>query len=124
MFCALDQVNGMDSSNRRAVFAAPAGERDRDSLFLLANLRRVGETISAPVRVRNLSPGGLMAELDEPIDPDQPIEIQVRGLGWIAGRVAWHTEGRTGIAFDRLIDPQRARKPVGVVSRRKGASNN
>ncbi len=108
----------MDSSNCRAV-SAPAIERDRDSLLLLANLRRVGETISVPVRVRNLSPGGLMAELDEPLDPDMPIEIEVRGIGWITGRVAWHTEGRTGIAFDRLIDPQRARKPVVTVKKRE-----
>ncbi len=108
----------MDSSNRRAVSDVADMGRDRDSLFLLANLRRQGAPTSVPVRVRNLSPGGLMAELSEPLDPDQPIEIEVRGIGWIAGRVAWHTEGRTGIAFDRLIDPQLARKSVGATKSR------
>jgi hypothetical protein len=104
----------MDSLDRRGPDAAVRGARGRDSLFLMAKLRRAGASESVAVRVRNLSPGGLMAELEEPMDHDAAIEIEVRGLGWIPGRIAWHTEGRTGIAFDRLIDPQRARKPVGA----------
>lgn len=95
--------------------AVPAAEptRGRDSLFLSARLRFVGFPEAMTVRVRNLSPGGLMAELPDPLPtPDQPIEVEVRGIGWIPGRIAWQTEGRIGIAFDRDIDPQRARKPV------------
>lgn len=93
--------------------AAKEGPRGRDSLFLMANLRvkGIGETLS--VRVRNLSPGGLMAELPDPVVPDCAVEVEVRGIGWVPGRVAWQTEGRAGIAFDREIDPRRARKPVG-----------
>lgn len=93
---------------------ASRSSRGRESLLLMANLRRVGDTRTIPVRVRNLSAGGLMAEINDVIDTDAPIEIEVRGIGWIRGRIAWHTEGRAGIAFDRQIDPQRARKPVGV----------
>ena len=107
----------MDSLDRRGPVSAARGARGRDSLFLMARLRRAGAAESVPVRVRNLSPGGLMAELRDPLDHDAAVEIEVRGLGWIPGRVAWHTEGRTGIAFDRLIDPQRARKPVGAAER-------
>jgi hypothetical protein len=55
-----------------------------------------------------------MAELPEPIANDAPVEVDVRGVGWVRGRIAWQTEGRAGIAFDREIDPQRARKPVGT----------
>lgn len=104
----------MDSLDRRGSASTVRGARGRDSLFLMARLRRPGAAESVPVRVRNLSPGGLMAELSEPLEHDAAVEIEVRGLGWIPGRIAWHTEGRTGIAFDRLIDPQRARKPVGA----------
>lgn len=96
--------------------ATPADDapRGRDSLLLAADLR-VGEAArTIKVRIRNLSAGGLMAELPEPIANDQPVEVEVRGLGWVRGRVAWQTEGRAGIAFDRDIDPQRARKPVGT----------
>ncbi|MGJ3626522.1 PilZ domain-containing protein [Sphingomonas sp. MMS24-JH45] len=65
------------------------------------------------MRVRNISAGGLMAEVPEPITPENSaIRIEVRGIGWVSGRVAWQTEGRIGIAFDQEIDPRRARKPV------------
>ena len=95
--------------------ATPADDapRGRDSLFLAAALRIGDAPRTLQVRIRNLSAGGLMAELPEPIPNDQPVEIEVRGLGWVRGRVAWQTEGRAGIAFDREVDPQRARKPVG-----------
>jgi hypothetical protein len=102
----------MDHIDRRANAASELPARGRDSLYLNANLRRVGDERVTPVRVRNLSSGGLMAEVADPLDADAAVEIEVRGLGWIKGRIAWHTEGRAGIAFDREIDPQRARKPV------------
>lgn len=88
--------------------------RGRDSLFLLARIKLPGSDAETSVRVRNLSSGGLMAELPEPVAPDSTVQIELRGLGWLVGRVAWQTEGRAGIAFDRPIDPQLARKPVGA----------
>jgi hypothetical protein len=107
----------MDSA-RDSVFleaaAADGGPRGRDSLFLLASLTVEGMRNELSVRVRNLSAGGLMAELPEPVSPDSAVEVVLRGIGRVTGRVAWQTEGRAGIAFDRPIDPQRARKPVGV----------
>jgi hypothetical protein len=91
----------------------PASQRNaaRDSLFLAATLRIEGNEVS--VRVRNISAGGLMAEYADRVDSGMPIEINVRGVGWIRGHVAWSAEGRIGIAFDRPIDPLLARKPVG-----------
>lgn len=96
--------------------AAPVenGPRGRDSLFLLASLKVEGMAREIQVRVRNLSAGGLMAELPDPVSTESPVEIELRGIGRVTGRIAWQTEGRAGIAFDRPIDPQRARKPVGV----------
>ncbi|MCA1196620.1 PilZ domain-containing protein [Sphingomonas sp. R647] len=91
----------------------PASQRNavRDSLFLAATLRI--EKVEVPVRVRNLSAGGLMAEYSDPVDSGTPVEINVRGVGWTRGHIAWSAEGRIGIAFDRPIDPLLARKPVG-----------
>ena len=87
--------------------------RNRDSLFLLARVR-VGEAERwTEVRVRNLSAGGLMAEIETALAIDTPVELELRGVGRVAGRVAWQAEGRTGIAFDVEIDPMKARKPVG-----------
>lgn len=90
-----------------------AGEaRARDSLFLMARLRSPALPEIYSVRIRNLSAGGLMAEFETALDRDTPVDVEVRGLGWIAGRIAWFVQGRTGIAFNTPVDPQRARKPV------------
>ena len=85
----------------------------RDSLLLAAQFRVAGGNQVEQVRVRNLSSGGLMAEYSSPIGRDTAVEIEVRGVGWVRGRIAWATEGRVGVAFDHEIDPKLARKPVG-----------
>ena len=84
----------------------------RDSLLLVAKFRVAGRNDALQVRVRNLSSGGLMAEVPQPIDIGTMVEVEVRGIGWVSGRIAWVTAGRAGVAFDHLIDPQAARKPV------------
>ncbi len=98
---------GTSSSDEDAM-----GARSRDSLFLMARLRTpsLGETFS--VRIRNLSPGGVMADFATPLERDTPVQIDVRGIGWVSGKVAWFAEGRTGVAFDAPIDPAKARKPI------------
>lgn len=91
-----------------------AGQRSdvRDSLLLTAQFRVDGKD-AGQVRVRNLSAGGLMAEYVGPVSLRLPVEIEVRGVGWVRGRIAWAAEGRVGVAFDHPIDPKLARKPVG-----------
>jgi len=86
--------------------------RARDSLFLMAQLRFDGEDQVRDVRVRNLSEGGLMVDCDRVKDPGTQVELDLRGIGAVAGKVAWCTEGRIGIALERPIDPKKARKPV------------
>lgn len=92
----------------------------RDSLFLAAGLRLRGADAIEQVRVRNLSSGGMMAELPGPLEPGVLVDVNVRGVGWIKGRVAWWTSGRVGIAFDTEIDPLAARKPVGTGAKTAG----
>ena len=94
--------------------------RKRDSLFLTAQLTLPGRDTVHNVRVRNLSEGGLMAEYDRVVEPGTPVTLEMRGLGELAGRVAWCTRGRLGIAFDQQIDPGRARKPIGTGGRTPG----
>ncbi len=94
--------------------AAAAGRHGaRDSLMLTAQLRFDGDPEIHQVRVRNLSAGGLMAEHAGFVDVGDRLEVEVRNIGWVKGRIAWATDGRVGIAFDREVDPMAARKPVG-----------
>ena len=85
----------------------------RDSLFLTARLRLAGAATVHEVRVRNLSPGGVMVELDQIVDPGVAVTLEMRGLGQLTGQIAWCTRGRIGVALDRPIDPRKARMPVG-----------
>ncbi len=87
--------------------------QNRDSLFLVAQFRPSAQRdVVRQVRIRNLSAGGLMAEIADPIAQGAAVEFDVRGIGWVPGRVAWSVAGRIGVAFDHPIDPVLARKPV------------
>lgn len=81
----------------------------RDSLFVLAGLRVAGHDREHKVKVRNLSPGGLMAEGTLRVARGMGVSVEVRNIGWVAGTVAWVQENRFGIAFDSEIDPLGAR---------------
>ncbi len=83
----------------------------RDSMFLMAIVRRPG-AIGTTVKVRNLSPGGLMAESPAGFSRGELVEAEIRGIGAIKGRVAWSAGGRIGVQFDRAVDPRLARKPL------------
>lgn len=109
----MDQFSYDILNNAPSDDASTQRHGSRDSLLLTAQFRVDG---GAPVqvRVRNLSSGGLMAEYAEPVAPGAPVEVDVRGVGWVGGRIAWSAEGRVGVAFDREIDPMLARKPVGA----------
>lgn len=108
----MDSFNRDNSADAAAV-AASQRLRNRDSLFLTAKLSFVGTDGVREVRVRNLSEGGMMAEVERVLDTGTPVLLDLRGIGEVPGKVAWCTEGRIGIAFDHAIDPRKARKPVG-----------
>ncbi|WP_325063810.1 PilZ domain-containing protein [Pseudoblastomonas halimionae] len=88
-------------------------DRERDSLFLMAEIRLRGETELQRVRVRNLSKGGMMAEGNPVPERGQSLSVNLRNVGWTDGTVAWVQDSRFGIAFAREIDPKKARAPVG-----------
>ena len=84
----------------------------RDSLFLMAEIRLDGATSDYKVKVRNLSPGGMLAEGAVPVVPGNRLQICLRNIGWVDGGVAWVQENRFGIAFDAEINPKLARAPA------------
>lgn len=87
---------------------------ERDSLFLMADLRVDGVEGEYRIRVRNLSAGGMMGEGVVRVVRGAMVSIHIRNVGWVDGTVAWVQENRFGIAFRDEIDPKVAREPVGA----------
>jgi hypothetical protein len=82
---------------------------NRDSLFLLAQLRVDGREGETRVKVRNLSSGGMMAEGNIAVMRGSLVSVELRNIGWIEGTVAWKQDNRFGIAFVNEIDPANVR---------------
>ena len=100
-----------DAADTEAQFESMRSE-PRDSMFLMAVMRRSGGA-DVTVKVRNLSPGGMMAESPVNFTRGEAIEAELRGIGIVTGKVAWSAGGRVGVQFDTAVDPRLARKPVG-----------
>jgi hypothetical protein len=83
----------------------------RDSMFLLATVRRAGSA-DVQVKVRNLSAGGMMAESPVSFSRGDVIEADLRGIGVVTGKIAWTAGGRVGGQCDTQVDPRLARKAV------------
>jgi hypothetical protein len=84
---------------------------NRDSLFLLAQVRVDGQDAVYRVKVRNLSPGGMMAEGEAKVMRGSLLMVELRNIGWVEGSVAWKQGDRFGIAFVDEIDPTVVRGP-------------
>lgn len=92
----------------------PQRHPDRDSLLLVADIVAEGETSSARHTVRNLSPGGMMAQGGAALAMGARVSVTLRNMGTVQGKVAWVENDRYGIAFDQEIDPQAVRAPVAL----------
>jgi PilZ domain len=87
-------------------------QSSRDSLFLSAEITVEGARKPVTVRVRNLSPGGMMIDGNPIFHEGAIVSADVRGIGAVAGKIAWVIDERAGVAFDEEIDPKEARAPV------------
>jgi hypothetical protein len=85
----------------------------RDSVFLHATVTATKGEGSGVFRIRNISSGGLMAEGPFTFAAGDELDVELRNIGVVHGRVAWAGTGRFGMMFDRAIDPKLARLPVG-----------
>lgn len=88
--------------------------RKRDSLLLMGTIKAVGDYArdAQPIRIRNLSSTGLMADSQAAYDLGAIVEIGLKGIGLIEGEIVWVRGGRMGITFRETIDPLRARRQV------------
>lgn len=90
----------------------------RDSLFLTSEVAVAGALKSVTVRVRNLSPGGMMIDGNAIFHEGAVVQADLRGIGSVSGKIAWIVADRAGVAFDEEIDPKEARSPVAVAKPR------
>jgi hypothetical protein len=88
--------------------------RPRDSMLLMGSVKACGDVarLKQPIRIRNLSATGLMADSQAAFDLGCLVEVEMRGIGAISGEVVWIRQNRMGITFSTPIDPKLTRKPV------------
>lgn len=92
--------------------AALSRAADRDSLFMQARVAIAGHAEPVQVRVRNLSAGGMLAESSVSVAQGMTVEVDLRNIGPVPGRIVWTGDKKFGIAFDRAINPQSVRRDV------------
>lgn len=90
-------------------------KHERDSLFLMADLRLHADGAPFRVKLRNISDAGLLAEGPMRAVRGQEVTIALANVGDVKGTVAWAAGDRCGIAFNTVIDASQVRFPVAEV---------
>ena len=80
----------------------------RDTVLVMAQLQVDGRDGEHLVRIRNLSPAGLMAEGNVQVVRGQAVWIALPDVGRVEGSVAWVQDNRFGVAFHHSADPSPA----------------
>lgn len=81
-----------------------ARKERRENLFLLAEMRVGTDSTVHPIKVRNLSPSGMMGEGPVHVMRGSRISMDFDQIGPVTGTVAWVQDDRFGVAFDEAID--------------------
>jgi len=103
------------SETRQEFPGAPGARRHkRDSLLLMGTISAGGDRSAArdPIRIRNLSRTGLMGACEVSFGEGCAVDVEIRGIGIVTGRIAWNRKGRLGMSFDSPVDPKLARMPA------------
>ena len=82
----------------------------RNSFLLVADAEFENEMHR--LKVRNLSPGGMMAEGDVSVERGDQLKVALRNIGIVGAAVVWVEGNRFGLAFAKEIDPALARQPL------------
>ena len=97
---------------RESVHPACGRATPRHSMFIRSIIRRPHDAVEHPIRIRNLSAGGLMGETTHVLRRREHVVIALRGVGDMAGHVAWVHGHRFGIAFSRTINLKLVREAM------------
>ena len=83
----------------------PTDRRTDDRLVtILPAAKIVTDAANYICRIKNISAGGLMAEVVCPIEVGEQLYIEMNSEQRIPGRIVWRREGSIGIKFDQDID--------------------
>lgn len=97
-------LDGLNSSNRRT-------DQRHLSVF------RVGKLVTAQGQelclVRNISSGGLMANVYSPHDPEERVEIELKAGKTVTGRIVWSRDKKIGVQFDTKVEVADVLSPHG-----------
>ena len=77
---------------------------DERFVTILPAAKLVTDTANYICRIKNISAGGLMAEVTCPIEVGEQVYIEMNSEQRIPGRIVWRREGSVGLKFDRDID--------------------
>lgn len=81
----------------------------RESLIMMADMRVDNVVANYRIKVRNLSPGGMMGAGDARVVRGSRVTVSLRGLEPVDGTVAWVQGDRFGVAFDAEVDCDHAK---------------
>jgi len=87
-------------------------KHERDSLFLMAELRLERDGAPYAVKLRNISDSGVMAEGQMRVIRGSEVFVDLCNIGLVAGTVAWAAGDRCGIAFGEAVESAKVRFPV------------
>lgn len=79
-------------------------QRDARTLTLLLVGRIIGEHGDGLCRIRNISPGGLMAEVFARFEVGDVVHIELRNGQSLSGTVRWTRDGGLGLQFDARVE--------------------
>ena len=83
----------------------PTEKRTEDRLItILPAAKLVSENANYICRIKNISAGGLMAEVMCPLEVGSKVYIELNSEQRVPGRIVWTREGSLGIKFDQDVD--------------------
>ena len=85
----------------------------RSRILMRSKLRVRGSDHEYPILIKDVSSTGLRASTEVSFFAGSRIEVEIRGVGWVAGEIVRAARpGQTGIKFAALIRPELLHQPV------------
>ena len=77
---------------------------DERLVTILPIAKLVTDAANYICRIKNISAGGLMAEVVCPIEVGEKVYVEMNSEQRIPGRIVWRREGSVGLKFDQDVD--------------------